>query len=131
MRQVTDGQFINRSSDGYYYLDLDLTIDYDRVIARKAGNLPENALDDEILAELKEQLGLAAEESGGYPDSCRWPGRYSFREGRFIYETGKGETAALVGDYQLVFLSPFCEKNAIPPPQSCLLFNGSLDARRQ
>jgi len=115
LRQVTDGQFINRSSDGYYYLDLDLTIDYDQVIARKAGNLPENALDDEILAVLKEQLGLAAEESGGYPDSCRWPGRYSFREGRFIYETGKGETAALVGDYQLVFLSPFCEKKTLYP----------------
>ena len=128
LRQVTDGQFINRSSDGYYYLDLDLTIDYDQVIARKAGNLPENALDDEILAVLKEQLGLAAEESGGYPDSCRWPGRYSFREGRFIYETGKGETAALVGDYQLVFLSPFCEKKRYTPSQSCLLFNGSLDA---
>lgn len=129
LRQVTDGQFINRSSDGYYYLDLDLTIDYDQIIARRAGNLPENALDDEIIAVLKEQLGLVEAESGGsYPDTCRWPGRHSFREGRFIYETGKGETAALVGDYQFVFLSPFCEDKRYSASQSCLLFSGNLDA---
>lgn len=128
LRQVTDGQFINRSSDGYYFLDLDLTIDYDQVIARKASNLPENALDDEILGVLKEQLGLAEAESGNsYPDSCRWPSRHSFREGRFIYETGKGETAALEGDYQLIFLSPFCVKERYDASKSCLLFSGSLD----
>ena len=129
LRQVTDGQFINRSSDGYYYLDLDLTIDYDQIIARRAGNLPENAMDDEIIAVLKEQLGLAEAESGGsHPDSCRWPGRHSFREGRFIYETGKGEIAALVGDYQFVFFSPFCEDKRYSASQSCLLFSGNLDA---
>lgn len=129
LRQVTDGQFINRSSEGYYYLDLDLTIDYDQVIARRASNLPENAMDDEIISILKEQLGLGEAESGNsYPDSCRWPGRHSFREGRFIYETGKGETAAREGDYQFIFLSPFCEEQRYQALQDCLLFSGSFDA---
>jgi len=128
LRQVTDGQFINRNSEGYYFLDLDLTIDYDQIIARRAGNLPENALDDEIIAILNKQLGLGEPESGySYPDNCRWPARHSYREGRFIYETGKGETAVLEGDYQLVFISPFCEKQRYEASPSCLLFSGSFD----
>ena len=130
LRQVTDGQFINRSSDGYYYLDLDLTVDYDQVIARRAGNLPENAMDDEIISVLREQLDLGEPEDGSsYHDSCRWPERHSFREGRFIYERGIGEIAALEGDYQFVFISPFSEKKRYNASQNCLLFSGSLDTK--
>jgi hypothetical protein len=31
LRKVTDGQFINRTKEGYYFLDLQLNIDYDQV----------------------------------------------------------------------------------------------------
>ena len=127
LRRVTDGQFINHSKDGYYYLDLGLTIDYDQVIERKAENLPESALDDEILAILKDQLALPDDDTGHrFADSCRWSARRSFRDGCFIYETGKGEKAAPLGDYQLVFLSPFCAGNRYTASESCLIFSGSL-----
>jgi hypothetical protein len=115
LRQVTDGQFINRSSEGYYYLDLDLTIDYDQVIARKAGNLPENALDDEILAEYPERsAGTACRRRKAVtaiPTAAA--GLAGILSGKVASSTrrARAKPAAPLGDYQFVFLSPFCEGN--------------------
>ncbi|NSW83904.1 MAG: hypothetical protein HPY90_11660 [Syntrophothermus sp.] len=126
-RKVTDGQFINVTQDGYYFLDLDLTVDYDQVIRRRAENLPESSLDEEILAILKEQLLL---EDGparyAFRDSCPWASRRSFREGVFIYETGKGDVVQADGDYRVVFVSPFCAGNRYPPAENCAVISGSL-----
>ena len=44
LRRVTDGQFINVNAEGYYYLDLDLQIDYEQVIERRTDNLPDGVL---------------------------------------------------------------------------------------
>ena len=116
LRRVTDGQFISVTKDGYYYLDLTVQIDYDQVIARKSENLPDAIQDESIISILRDQLMLGKElPTGGYEDTCIWPSRRSFRNGLFIYETGKGEIVEENGDYQLVFVSPFCEE----PVQTC------------
>jgi len=125
LRKVTDGQFINKSEDNYFYLDLALSVDYDQVIERKTGNLPENALDDEILVILKDQLGLGTElESGEFYDTCNWKSRKSFREGLFIYETGKKNKVDQTGDYQIVFVSPFCSRNRYNAASNRMIISG-------
>lgn len=127
LRKVTDGQFVN-NKEGYYFLDLSLDIDYDQVIARKAENLPENAMEDEILLILKDQLLLAeTAEPGVFKDSCRWQSRKSFREGIFIYENGKGPVRKLSGDYQIIFKSPFCTQNRYKPTANALVMSCNID----
>jgi len=127
LRKVTDGQFINRTKEGYYFLDLQLNIDYDQVIKRKADNLPENALDDEILGILKDQLILGEETGFGvFRDTCQWKSKKSFREGQFVYETGKGDIAAIEGDFQIVFTSSFCAVKRYRPEKNRLQIFGKL-----
>jgi len=128
LRKVTDGQFINQSKDGYYFLDLSLDIDYDQVILRRTENLTENALDDEILSILKDQLLLQeGEQPDFFNDTCRWPSRRSFREGSFIYTAGKDQQMKLSGDYQIVFLSPFSPKNPYTAKENSLILSGELN----
>lgn len=127
LRKVTDGQFINKTEDNYYYLDLALSVDYDQVIERKTGNLPENALDDEILVILKDQLRLDTElEFGEFDDTCNWKSRKSFREGQFIYETGKKNKVNDDSDYQIVFVSPFCSGNRYYSASNRMILSGNL-----
>lgn len=128
LRKVTDGQFINRTKEGYYFLDLQLNIDYDQVIKRKSDNLPENALDDEILGILKDQLMLGEETGFGvFRDTCQWKSKKSFREGQFVYETGKGDVAEEIeGDFQIVFISPFCAGKRYRSQNNRLQISGKL-----
>jgi energy-coupling factor transporter ATP-binding protein EcfA2 len=129
LRKVTDGQFINKSEDNYFYLDLELSVDYDQVIERKTENLPENALDDEILVILKDQLGLDIElEFGEFYDTCNWKSRKSFREGQFIYETGKKNKVDETGDYQIVFVSPFCSRNRYNAASNRMIVSGNISS---
>ncbi|MEW6622397.1 MAG: DUF6079 family protein [Bacillota bacterium] len=129
LRKVTDGQFINKTKEGYYFLDLSLDVDYDQVILRRTENLPENALDDEILNILKEQLQLQPVEGNGiYKDTCRWLSRRSFREGIFVYATAKGEKKKLTGEYQIIFLSPFAASSPYKSAQNTLVVSGSLSS---
>ena len=127
LRQVTDGQFINKTEEGYYYLDLTLDIDYDQVIERRARNLPAGALDEEILGILQEQLLLEKSLGNGiFNDTCRWPSRRSFREGIFIYERGSGGQKGAEGEYRLVFLSPFADKNPHKAKAGTITLSGQL-----
>lgn len=127
LRKVTDGQFINKTEDNYYYLDLALSVDYDQVIKRKADNLPENALDDEILVIIRDQLRLGDEIGYGvFHDTCNWKSKKSFREGEFIYETGKRDIVAMDGDFQIVFVSPFCTQNQYSAASNRMLVSGQL-----
>jgi len=129
LRKVTDGRFISKTDDGYYFLDLESGPDYDQVILRKTDNLPEDAMDNEILDILKDQLSLTANGvTGIFNDSCGWKSKRSFRDGQFIYETGKGEVATRNGDYQIVFVSPFCAKNRYNASPSCIIIEGSLSS---
>jgi hypothetical protein len=130
LRKVTDGQFINKNEDNYYYLDLALNVDYDQVIERKTGNLPENALDGEILTILKDQLRLGNEAvSGVFSDTCNWKSKKSFREGQFIYETGKRDVVLEDGDYQIVFVSPLCSANRYRAAPNRMVISGKLSPK--
>lgn len=128
LRRVTDGQFINKTDDGYYYLDLALDIDYDQVIERRAENLPEGALDEEILSILKDQLLLEqADGNGLFFDTCRWPSRRSFRDGTFVYARKNDTKKETSGEYLIVFLSPFVAKSPYPSGPGTLILYGSLE----
>lgn len=132
LRKATDGQFISRSKDGYYFLDLESKVDYEQVIERKTDNLSEDAPDHEILEILKDQLMLEANgTSSSFADTCRWNSRRSFREGQFIYENGKGNIVHKTGDYQIVFASPFCVNKRYRPAQDCVVVEGTLSAETQ
>jgi hypothetical protein len=127
LRKVTDGQFISSNKEGYYFLDLSIIVDYDHVIMRKADNLQENALNDEILSILKDQLLLT--ESSIYAvflDSCKWQNKRSFKEGSFIYDIGKGKIAGMTGDYQIIFLSPFCDQSQYKSSENVIIISGKL-----
>ncbi len=127
LRKVTDGRFISKTDDGYYYLDLESGPDYDQVILRKTDNLPEDAMDSEILDILKDQLSLTSNGAVGiFADSCGWKSKRSFRDGQFIYETGKGEITTRIGDYQIIFVSPFCVNNRYTASPNCIIIEGSL-----
>ena len=127
LRRVTDGQFITVTQDGYYYLDLTVQIDYDQVIERRSENLPDAIQDERIISILRDQLMLGTElPTGGYQDTCTWAIRRSFRNGLFIYETGKGEMVDENGDYQLVFVSPFCADCRYQPAPNRIIIRGSL-----
>lgn len=128
LRKVTDGQFINVNKDGYYFLDMTITVDYDQVIERRADNLPKGIQDERIIAILRDQLMLGNElMTGGYTDTCSWSGRRSFRNGLFVYETGENQIAEQFGDYTLVFVSPFCVKNRYKPAPNQMICKGTLD----
>ncbi|EKD55683.1 MAG: hypothetical protein ACD_59C00075G0004, partial [uncultured bacterium] len=120
-------QFISKNKEGYYYLDLNVSIDFDQVIDKKTSNLPENALDDEILQILKEHLSLAENNSdGGYNDTCTWKETRSFREGSFIYEGGKTALIDAKKDYQIVFVSPLFHKCRYKPSENSVVITGKL-----
>ncbi len=128
LRKVTDGQFINVNQEGYYYLDLALQIDYDQVIERKTDNLPDGALEAEILAILKDQLGLKEEQGLGiFSDTCIWPVRRSYREGQFIFETGRHDIKEIDKDYQVVMVSPMFHGNRYTPRDNRLVITANLD----
>jgi len=132
LRKVTDGQFISVTKDGYYYLDLTVQIDYDQVIERRSDNLPDAIQDERIISILRDQLMLGMELStGGYLDTCTWTTRRSFRNGLFIYETGKGQIVAENGDYQLIFVSPFSSKNRYKAASNIIICSGSLSEEAQ
>lgn len=129
IRKVTDGQFINQSKEGYYFIDLSIAVDYDQVILRRAENLPENVLDDEILAILKDQLLLNEGSSPGvFSDSCKWQSRRSFRDGEFIYDNGKYQVVKTSGEYQIIFQSPFCPQNRYKSADNVAIITGSLSS---
>ncbi|MFC1930694.1 DUF6079 family protein [Chloroflexota bacterium] len=127
LRKVTDGQFINHNKEGYYFLDLSIVVDYDQVIRRRADNLPENALNDEILSILKDQLLLTESSIHTiFLDSCKWQSRRSFKEGSFIYDIGKGKVTEMIGEYQIIFLSPFCDQSEYKSSENVLIITGKL-----
>ncbi|NMD01397.1 MAG: hypothetical protein GYA62_16975 [Bacteroidales bacterium] len=125
--EVSDGQFINKSKEGYYYLDLNVSIDFDQVIDKKTSNLPENAMDDEIIQILKEHLSLEEDkENGRFNDTCTWKETRSFREGSFIYENGKNAKNDVNKDYQIVFVSPLFHKCRYKPSENVVIITSKL-----
>lgn len=115
LREVTDGQFINRTENDYYFLDLEHDIDYDVVIQRKAENLYEGAEDAEILKLIKENFELESESEHVrvFEDYSYWKDNKSFRKGSFIYDDGSSNVEKGEGDFNFVFVSPYKQRSQL------------------
>lgn len=115
IREVTSGQFIGKSDNDYYYLTLEEGPDYDVVIDRKAKNLPEGIVDEELLALIKYTDLIDSKEAESYTrafqDICEWSDKRSFRLGHFIFDDGTNYVKSGELDFNLVITSPY---NASP-----------------
>ncbi|HHD15768.1 MAG TPA: hypothetical protein ENK47_03585 [Euryarchaeota archaeon] len=111
IREVTSGQFIGKSDNDYYYLALEEGPDYDVVIDRKAKNLPDGIIDEEMLEVLKYTDLIDCKEVESYArtfhDSCEWTDKKSFRLGHFIFDDGTDYVKKGELDFNLVVRSPY------------------------
>jgi hypothetical protein len=125
LREVTDGQFINKTKSDYYYIDLEHDIDYDVVIKRKGDNLHEGAKDEELLKILKKNFDLKAdsEYERVFTDYSYWKDKKSFRMGSFIYDDGSGNVCPGEGDFNFVFVSPYQERSKLKSGADTAILN--------
>jgi hypothetical protein len=116
LRAVSDGQFINRSKDGVYHLDLQKTQDYDVMIENKVKNMNdlkyvnEKFVENFLLNELDIFYDTDAlsywENSKKYvlDDSASWEDRKSFRKGKLVIDIGYKLNVEEEGDYVLTIM---------------------------
>lgn len=109
--RVSDGQFIEKSKDGVYYLNLKKTTDYDVKIQNRVSNLDDPKFINEKFVEsfLFDQLGLFVDSnqisyfdtSKKYvlSDSTYWEDRKSFRRGVLVLDVGYDVSVDGEGDY--------------------------------
>ena len=111
IREATSGQFIGKSENNYYYLNLEEGPDYDVVISRKAKNLPEGMVDEELLNLIRYNDLIDVEDAESYTrifkDSCEWADKKSFRLGHFIFDDGTEYVKKGDLDFNLVVRSPY------------------------
>lgn len=135
LRDVTSGQFINKTDKNYYYISLESGPDYDLVIERKKKNLPEGIEDEEILKLLKytDLIGLEDAESYTrvFKDSCNWIDQKSFRLGNFIFDDGTDQVKKGDLDFNLIVKSPYLSKPSIKSSKNTtiiqLIFQDEFD----
>ncbi len=111
LREVTSGQFVAKSDNNYFYLNIEDTPDYDVVIDRKIKNIPDGMEDEELLRLLKYtdliDLEYAESYTRVFKDSSMWPDKKSFRLGHFIYDDGSEQVNKGDLDFNLVIKSPY------------------------
>ena len=133
LREVTDGQFIAKTKNDYYYIDLEHDIDYDVVIKRKAENLYDGAEDDELLKVLIRNFELDSDSDVDriFSDYSYWKDKKSFREGYFIYDDGLNNINVKDGDFKFVFVSPYQSESSFSGDEDTSIleikFNEELD----
>jgi len=100
LRKVSDGQFINKSKEGVYYLDLQKTQDYDVIIQNRITNMTdlkyinerfvENYLLNELDIEFDTEKIPFYDKSRKYvlDDTAYWEDRKSFRKGKLVIDIG-------------------------------------------
>jgi hypothetical protein len=111
--RVSDGQFIEKSKDGVYYLNLKKTTDYDVKIQNRVSNLNDLKYVNEKFVEsfLLDQLGIFVDASKiSYfdtskkyvlDDSAFWEDRKSFRSGHLVLDIGYDVSVDSGGEYVL------------------------------
>lgn len=130
IRDVTSGQFITRSKDGLYFLDLKAHVDFEFKIQQEADyNLPQGAEEEEFRRLLIEKLALGDSfQKYVFNDSCTWLSRNSFKEGWFIIETSDTEPRELEPyDYQFHVLSNYKERTAFKKVEGQIILNPNFD----
>lgn len=132
LRDVTSGQFINKTDKNYYYISLESGPDYDMVIERKKKNLPEGIEDEELLKLLKytDLIGLMDAESYTrvFKDSCNWVDQKSFRLGNFIFDDGSDQVKNGEMDFNLVIKSPYLPKPSIKSSKNTSIIPLTFDS---
>ena len=116
LRKVSDGQFINKSKEGVYYLDLQKTQDYDVIIQNRVANMNDLTYINEKFVEsfLLNELDLIFDsDSLSYfdaskkyvlEDSAYWEDRKSFRIGKLVIDLGHKLDIDGDNDYIVTFL---------------------------
>lgn len=135
IRELTDGQFISKTENNYFYIDLKAKIDYDFVIQRKIQNLTEGSEDQELLRLIKYIDLIDAKSAESYSrvfkDYCSWPDKKSFRLGNFVYndKSGLGKKGDL--DFNLIINSPYGTNISFSSSKDTavlnILFNEEID----
>jgi KaiC/GvpD/RAD55 family RecA-like ATPase len=117
LRDVTSGQFINKTEKNYYYISLESGPDYDLVIERKKKNLPDGIEDEELLKLLKYTDLIGTEDAESYTrvfkDTCNWIDQKSFRLGNFIFDDGTDQVKKGEFDFNLIVKSPYLSQSSI------------------
>lgn len=111
IRQQTDGQFITKTNDNYFYLNLQQTIDYDEVIKRKMNNLPDGSEETELLKILKYNDLIETSDpqtnTRVFLDTAVWQDKKSFRLGNFIFDDNSDQVKKGDLDFNLIIISPY------------------------
>jgi len=130
IRDVTSGQFITRSADGLYFLDLEAVVDFQFKIQQEADyNLPQGAEEEEFRKLLIDKLALSSNlQESIFIDSCAWQSKNSFKEGWLIIETSETEPKSLEPqDYELHILSNHRDGTAFKPVEGQIVLNPNFD----
>jgi len=130
LREVTDGQFIAKNKNNYYYIDLDHTVDYDVIIKRKTEKLYDGAEDEVLLDVLINNFELdynADDYERVYDDYSYWPDKKSFRYGSFIYDDGSSYVERGDGDFNFVFVSPYLDSTTVKKDADMAVLNLEYD----
>ena len=131
VREVTDGQFIAKTEDNYFYLNLEQSIDYDEVINRKMKNLPEGMEDEEFLNIIKYTDLIDAQDVESYirifKDTAIWSDKKSFRMGHFIFDDGSEQVKKGSADFNLVICSPYRSNSKISSSKDSAVLPISYD----
>ena len=100
LKSVSDGQFINKSKEGLYYLDLKKTQDYDVLIQNKVANMDDLKNVNEKYVEnfLLQELDVTYDTTNityfdnskkyVFDDTAYWEDRKSFRRGKLVIDIG-------------------------------------------
>lgn len=110
---AVSGQFLSRNDDnGQIYLDIDKDIDYDQLIAVRAGSLDDDKLDGAYYRAMEATLGISDNPFvAGYKIwaySLPWPAKRSDRSGYlFMGAPNERSTAQPPRDFYLYFLQPY------------------------
>lgn len=129
IRDVTSGQFITRSKEGLYFLDLKARVDFEFKIQQEADyNLPQGAEEEELRKLLIDKLALGNNLQSIFSDSCDWRSRNSFKEGWFIIETSSTESKELEPlDYQFHILSNYMERTNFKAVEGQIILDPKFD----
>lgn len=109
IRDITSGQFIAKTKNNYYYLNMEEGPDYDLVIENKMKNLPDGMIDDELLKLLKfSDLVIQTDEEFHkrvYLTTCSWVDKKAFRLGHFLFDDSSRDLQKGNMDFNLVLTS--------------------------
>jgi hypothetical protein len=128
IRDITDGQFITRSSEGNYFLDLHRTVDYDVVIRNEIQNLPEGAAEREFQSLLADKLAISIKDEHIAVDTAFWKSKNTYRNGWLILESSTTRKRDLEkSDYQLHVLSHFKDHSDFAAGEGQIVLNPGWD----